>query len=138
LTEGRFNREIPKKNIQQKLLKIIKKENPVKIFTHDYNDPHPDHRAVQNLIDNLIKKEKISCPVYSFGVWNLMIALRKSNRPKLVVDITKTFDTKIRAIKAHESQSIVLFQLLWSVYAKALIHGWNNNFKYAEVFFRLN
>lgn len=138
LNEGKFPSEIKSKKIKQKLVRLIKQEKPIKIFTHDLNDPLPDHRAVNNVMLELIKEEKITCPVYSFGVWNLMIAIRKTNRPKLVVDISKTFHLKIKAIKAHKSQQVTIFNLLWSVYVKALIHGWNNNFKYAEVFFKLN
>ena len=138
LTEGKFKEEIDKRNIRSKLASIIKKERPSKIFTHDFNDPHPDHKAVNTIVNELIREKKIKCPVYTFGVWNLTIFWKKTDRPRLIVDITKTFRTKIRAIKAHKSQKIVLMQLLWSVYVKALISGWNNNFKYAEVFFRIN
>ncbi|MEM4264040.1 MAG: PIG-L deacetylase family protein [Candidatus Woesearchaeota archaeon] len=131
--EGKFRQEIKQKNVEKRLLDIIKKEKPTKIFTHGANDAHPDHVAVYNLINDLVKKKKITCDVYTYDVWEL-VRFRKRIVPHLVVDITKTFPTKIKAIKAHKSQQITILNLLWTVYLKALINGWNNNCKYAEVF----
>jgi LmbE family N-acetylglucosaminyl deacetylase len=133
VNEGKFPQEIKEKNVEQRLLDIIKKEKPSKIFTHGANDAHPDHFAVYNLINELVKKKKIACDVYSYDVWEI-IRVRKRLVPQLIVDITKTFPKKIKAIKAHKSQKVTILNLLWTVYIKALITGWNNNCRYAEVF----
>lgn len=133
VNEGSFPQEIKEKNVEQRLLDIIKKEKPSKIFTHGANDAHPDHFAVYNLINALVKKGKIKCEVYSFDVWEI-IRVRNRMVPRLVVDITETFKTKIKSIKAHKSQQVTILNLLWTVYLKAVISGWNNNCKYAEIF----
>lgn len=52
----------------------------------------------------------------------------------MVVDISETFKTKIKAFKVHKSQKMAIFSLLWSVYAKAFFEGLNNGFKYGETF----
>jgi len=137
LEEGNFTEGIKKKGIKEKIKFLIKQEKPSKIFTHSSDDPHPDHNATYALVMDILKKTKLDCEVYSFDVWN-PINIRQQGRPKLVVDITKTFETKMKAINAHKSQKLALFSLVWSVYVKAILNGWNNNCKYAEVFYRLN
>ena len=101
--EGRFAQEIVSLKIKQKLRSIIKKEKPIKIFTHGANDAHPDHLAVYNLIKEMIHKKEITCDVYSFDVWGLF-RVRKRMVPRLVVDITTTFNKKIQAMKAHKAR----------------------------------
>ena len=88
----------------------------------------------------MIKKKKIKCDVYSFDVWSI-VRVRKRMVPRLVVDITKTFPKKIKATKVHESQKclpatqfLIIWPINWMIYFKAVINGWNNNCKYAEVF----
>ena len=131
-----FLLEFTDKKIKKKVKDIIKKEKPSKIFTHGVNDHHQDHFAVYKLMKEIIKEMRLKCDVYSFDVWNI-VKIFKRNRPRLVVDITKTFDTKIRAIKAHKSQTNTMVSIGWTVYLKAILNGWNNNCKYAEVFDKL-
>ena len=133
LKEGRFPQDIITLKIEKELAKTIKKEKPIKIFTHGANDAHPDHLAVYNLIKEMIDKKEITCDVYSFDVWSLF-RIRKRMVPRLVVDITSTFNKKLKAIEAHKSQKVAMVSLGWTVYLKAILNGWNNNCKYAEVF----
>jgi len=137
--EGRFHQGISNLKIRSKLKKIIKKEKPEKIFTHGANDAHPDHLAVYHLIKEMITKKEITCDVYSFDIWSLF-RLRQRMVPRLVVDITKTFHTKIKATKTHKSQTclpatqFLIFPITWMIYFKAVINGWNNRCRYAEIF----
>jgi LmbE family N-acetylglucosaminyl deacetylase len=125
--------KIRKQEVKKKIIDIINKEKPDKIFTHGANDLHTHHIVIYQLIKKLIKENKINCPVYSFDVWNVM-KLRKRGLPRLVVDITDTFEKKIEALRAHKSQTNTLMSLGWLVHFKARMNGWNNNCKYAEVF----
>lgn len=125
--------KIRKAEVKKKIIDLIDKEKPDKIFTHGANDMHTHHYAIYQLIKKLIKEKKINCPVYSFDVWNIM-KIRKRGLPRLVVDITDTFETKIEALRAHKSQVNTLMSLGWLVHFKARMNGWNNNCKYAEVF----
>lgn len=129
--------QIRKPETKQKLINIIQKEKPDKIFTHGANDMHTHHIVIYHLIKKLINEKKINCPAYSFDIWNLM-KIRKRSLPRLVVDITETFSTKIEALKAHKSQSNTLMSLGWLVHLKARMNGWHNNCKYAEVFDKIN
>ncbi|MBW2977759.1 PIG-L family deacetylase [Candidatus Woesearchaeota archaeon] len=135
LKEGKFLAN--KNKVKEKIKDIIKQKKPSKIFTHSIDDPHPDHRAVFKIINEIVNKAKTNYDVYSFDVWN-PITLRKRNLPKLVVDVTSTFNKKVKAFKAHKSQKIAaIMPLMWKVYLKALINGWNNGVKYAEVFYKI-
>jgi LmbE family N-acetylglucosaminyl deacetylase len=134
LKEGRFLSD--KNKVKKKLIKIIRQKRPSKIFTHSRDDPHPDHKAVFKIISEIINETKINSDFYTFDVWN-PIRLRKRNLPKLVVDITSTFDKKIKACRIHKSQKMALLTLMWNVYVKAIVNGWSNNVKYAEVFYKI-
>jgi LmbE family N-acetylglucosaminyl deacetylase len=141
LKEGRFLQEFTKRKIGPKLISLINREKPGKIFTLGPDDAHPDHNAVNKIITGLIKNKKIKCPVYAFEVWSA-IKLRRRHAPKLVVDVTKTYPAKVKAMLAHKSQfkHITQFMTLlrFTTWLRALINGWNNNCAYAEIFYKLN
>lgn len=139
ISEGKFSEEIRKYGIKEKLIEIIAKEKPSKIFTHSIDDPHPDHKAVYKLMAQILKERKLNCDVYSFDVWN-PLTIRKRNVPKLVVDMTATFPKKIKAYDAHESQVNLplMIPMRIKIHLHALLHGWANHCKYAEVFRKLN
>lgn len=120
----------------KKISEIIKKEKPVMIFTHTDDDPHRDHKAVDKIVQEMIKKKIISCNVYTFDVWN-MLRWKRKNLPRLVIDISETFGKKIQAFHAHKSQKASIISLLWSIYLKAVLYGWKYGYKYAEVFYKI-
>ena len=129
--EGRFREEIKKKKIDKRILDLIKKENPIKIFTHSINDRHPDHKAVANLMVELLPH--IECPVYTFDVWTPFRFKQRYN-PKLLVDTSDSFSTQMRSILAHKSQKIAIANLMLSIFFKAKVHGFAHGYTYAEVF----
>jgi len=120
----------------KKLISIIKKNKPTKIFTHSIDDPHPLHRMTYSLANEAIEKSKFKGDVYSFNVWS-PINIRKRHLPKMVVDVSQTFKKKIQAFKAHKSQELTYWTLIWNVYAQALISGLNQGCRYAEVFYKI-
>jgi len=136
LKEGRFLEDIKTKKLEKQVEKIIKQKKPSKIFTHSSHDPHPDHRAANKIIINILDKMKYKCDVFTFDIWNPFI-IRKKNIPKLYVDITETFPIKIKAIKVFQSQKIALLTLFWSVYLRAIIHGLHIHKRFAERFFKI-
>jgi LmbE family N-acetylglucosaminyl deacetylase len=137
LKEGNFKSEIEDKDIYTKIKNIIKRVKPSKIFTHSRDDPHPDHRAVNSFTLELIEKIRYKGEVYSFNVWNLFINFKKREMPKMVVDITDTFKLKVEAFRKHKSQWPSILTLMWNVYLQAILNGFNNNIKYAEVFYKI-
>jgi LmbE family N-acetylglucosaminyl deacetylase len=135
LKEGKFLEESEEKEIVKKLSRMIKKEPPLKIFTHGEDDPHKDHRETLKLVLKSLDTLPFQIPVYTFNVWNLFNF--KKDYPRMIIDISDTFSTKIRALKCFKSQKHAMLLLLWSVYARAFFHGIRNDMKWAEVFFRV-
>ena len=135
IKEGAFADHKNQQYIKEQLMKIIKKTNPIKIFTHSWDDFHPDHRATFSAVRDLIVESKLKIDAYAFEIWNPFTATN-SNYPKLVVDITDSFPKKIKALHCFKSQKITLFTLLPAVYIRGFINGLDNHVKYAEVFYK--
>ncbi len=136
LNEGKFGQEAQR--VKEQLLELIRKEKPTKIFTHSQDDFHYDHRAVHHIVRELVKEHKLKCDIYTFDVWNPLKILKR-NVPKLVVDISDTFKTKMKAYEAHESQvnlpAMLPFRL--RMWIDAILYGWSNQCRYAELFYKL-
>lgn len=112
---------------------MIRKYTPSKIFTHAQDDMHPAHRAVFNAVMKALKNSKHKCDTYTFDIWN-PFNLKGRELPKMYVDVTDTFHIKIKALKCFKSQWVAMIMLLWSVYARAMLTGFDANCKYAERF----
>ncbi|MEM3127023.1 MAG: PIG-L deacetylase family protein [Candidatus Woesearchaeota archaeon] len=134
LKEGKYLAH--EKEAMKKVMKILKKEKPTKIFTHSYDDPHPDHRAVFKIVMQTISRSKHSCDVYIFDVWN-PFTIRQRNLPRLYVDITKEFPLKVKALKQFKSQKVTMISLLWSVYTRAINAGLHVGALYGERFYKI-
>ncbi len=119
------------------MARIIRDKNPTKIFTHAPDDPHSDHQAVFKLSIEAAKRAEFEGDFYSFDIWNIF-SFKTREFPKLFVDVSKTFKYKIKAFDEHKSQLNTKVTLGWSFYFKALMNGWNNHCKYAEVFHKIN
>src|SRR3989344_3881709 len=98
LKSGHLEEDFRKKKIREKLLSILQKDQPEKIFTHGF-ELDGEHRAVNKLVLSVLKEANLQCQVYSFAV--SPFTLRKKNLPKLIVDITKTFPIKVKAALVH-------------------------------------
>jgi LmbE family N-acetylglucosaminyl deacetylase len=136
MREGHFLEEYRQKQWYAKLLRHIQKFKPDRIFTHSSDDPHPDHRAVYNMVMDIHTRGKLTCEVFTFDVWNLF-NIKKRHNPRLVVDISQTFARKLDALSVFRSQKVALFTLLWSVYTKAAYYGLKRGVRYAEVFYKV-
>ncbi|GIU69557.1 MAG: N-acetyl-alpha-D-glucosaminyl L-malate deacetylase 1 [Candidatus Woesearchaeota archaeon] len=136
LDENKFIEQFRSKKMYPKLKKLILEKRPSRIFTHSHDDPHPDHRALNNLLMETLDRMRYKCDVYAFDIWTVFNTKRR-NYPKIVIDISDTFKLKIKALRMFESQKLSLFSLMWSVYLKAWILGKKNGFKYAEAFYKI-
>ena len=128
-------RQIEKENIKERIKKIILKYKPVKIFTHS-PDYHLDHRTVFKTMLEVVDSLDKRYPVYTFDVWKMIDA--PQNMPKLYINITKTFSSKINALKQFKSQLLFsIYPLMPSMYFKAIYNGYKNKCKYAELFYKV-
>lgn len=145
LRELHFEEDFAKRGIENNFMKLIKRINPVKIFTHASDDAHPDHRATFRMVLKTYKRMGLEAELYMFEVWHL-INLKKRNKPKLVVDTSTTFPTKIQALKVFKSQiDLSTFYnyfvlnnfFFFLVHVKDMLNGLRHGFKYAEVFYKV-
>ncbi len=140
LTEVNFKEQLAEKKIHEKVWNLIKKYKPSKIFIHSFDDPHPNHREVYKIVTKILDNMNYKHEVYTYDVWN-PFNFRKRHYPKLYVDTTKTFKTKLRAIGCFESQfTVATFLNYWPIivmYIKNKIHGLHIKAKYAEKFFKI-
>ena len=127
-------KKLDDKKTKQKIKEIILKYKPTKIFTHA-QDTHPAHRLVNKIVLEIFDSLKLKSSLYVFSVWSLVDV--NKNLPRLYVDITKTFDKKIKAIKKFKSQLYSVILLLPTVHLKARLNGIKNNCKYAELFHKI-
>ena len=134
LREGHFLTS--EKELRRRIQQIVLSKQPIKIFIHSIDDPHPDHKDVYNSVIDALNEMHYLCDVYAFDIWN-PFNYRKTDLPRLYEDVTTTFSKKVEAIKVFKSQQIALFTLFWTVYARALVHGFKIHVRYAERFFKV-
>jgi LmbE family N-acetylglucosaminyl deacetylase len=136
LEEGKFVEQFTSKKMYPKLKKLILQYKPGIIFTHSVDDPLPDHRAINKIVIDTVDKMRYKCDVYMFDIWNLF-NFKKRHYVKILIDISDTFDMKVKALKMFESQKLSLISLMWSVYTKAWSNGKEINSKYGEAFYKI-
>lgn len=136
--DGKIIDNIKNKMFLDKVRRFIREHKPSKIFTHSYADPHHDHRAVNKIIMKVLsEKEFEDYPVFVFDVWNPLNLFFNRNVPKMLVDITDTFETKLKALSLFRSQKPSVYMLMPAVLAKARSQGIANECRYAERFYRI-
>jgi len=133
LDEVTLQEDIIEKEIILKLHDLIKRERPRQLFTPAIDDLHPDHRTVTRAILQLHSQYSLTCPLYSYIVWN-PLPLLKRGEPRLVVDISGTNRRKLAAIRSYKSQWLSMYQLVPVVLFKTFIAGLRYGHRWAEVF----
>ena len=132
LEDTKINEKITE-DIKEKLRLIIEKYKPEKIFTLSNKDTHPDHRAVNKVVLEIIDSNHYPYPIYTFQVWNIF----SENLPILHIDISDYFKEKIRAMKLHKSQWLSIYLQLIPTYLRAILNGIKYNRKYVEIFYKI-
>lgn len=133
LDDNKVKEEIQEKNIKERIRRIIKKYKPRKIFITSASDPHPDHRAVNEAVLDVINDLNYNSDTYSYEVWNIV----KENKPVVYIDISEYFKAKVAMMKSFKSQWASMYLLLIPVYVRARLNGMKNNCKYAEKFYKI-
>ena len=135
LEELNFYKDYKKKNLQKKLLQLIRKEKPTKLLTHSAEDPHPDHRAVHKITMGLYHQLNSKPELYIYSVWNPISFV--TNYPTLYVNITKTFFLKLKALKTFRSQKLHVAYPFFLLLFNAIKNGIKIKTLFAEQFYRL-
>jgi len=105
---------------------------------------HPDHRAAgQAVLDAVfpLARDRLTFPdLFEAGYKphkTATVLLVNFNENNFAVDITHTFSTKVKALKAHISQFGNLDDRGW-IYTMALNEGEKNGYELAESFVRID
>ncbi len=141
LKDGKVGQEIYEKDVLSKMIELVKNLKPKKVFTHNVDDPHPDHRAIRKAVVDVLYETDYKGDLYAFQVYTTF-KIRRRNVPRLVVDISETFSLKIKALKIFKSQFNFYAFINWvplvSTLVRDFINGINNNCKFAEIFYKVN
>ena len=91
----------------------IKAFNPTILITHYYQDSHPEHRDVFEIVSKAVIHNRINSgyPRYLLcaDTYN-EICLDGVFEPNVYIDITKHFDQKLKAIEQHKSQPFEMWK----------------------------
>jgi len=131
LKDLQLKEELKNPEIKKKIKGLIEKHDPEKIFTLSSSETHPDHRAVNETILNVVDSSKGKYPVYTFNVWTRPKIIQN---PIIYIDISKYFWEKIKILRQHKSQWFSIYMQLLPVIFRACYYGMKNNCKYAEKF----
>jgi len=133
LIEGKFLQNC--EGVKDKIEKIILKENPSKIFTHSQEDPHPDHKAAHKITLEIYERLQKKPEIYVYSVWNPVSF--NTQYPSLYVDISKTFFTKLKALRKFKSQKIHVAYPFFLLLYKSIKDGIKMRKRFGEHFFRI-
>lgn len=134
--EGALKEEIVSQEIIPKLYEIVKKEKNARLFIPAIDDMHADHKAVAHAVIQMHVQYAMTCPVYTYTVWNPLAIFRRS-KPRLVVDITDVHHKKLEAYKAYKSQWVSMYQLVPIVTVRTFFAGLRYGYRWAEVYLQV-
>ncbi len=93
-----------------KLVRVLRRLKPEVILTHQYDDPHPDHNHIAQLVresarlasmrkyDEDFGQERTNVPIVAHNVFSRHLL------PSFIVDVSEFLEQKMQSIKAHKSQ----------------------------------
>lgn len=126
-----------RKTITKTIEKVINDLKPSKIFVHSFDDRlYADHKAVHEIVMSTIDRMDYKGNIYTFNIWN-MVNSQERYCPKLMVDVSKTFKLKTKALGCFKSQKLAMLQLLPVVYLRAIRNGLYMGVKFAERFSKI-
>lgn len=115
----RSNLGLPNRSLQpslenrRQLAEVIRLVRPQVILSPYWQDVHPDHVAASSLVDDarfwakLSRSDMAGDPFWAPMLLHYFsIHLRIHPMPSLVIDVSSEIDTKMRAVRAYESQLI--------------------------------
>lgn len=143
----------PTLEARQHLTEVIRARQPDVLLTHHESDDHPDHEATARLVRGAFYQASLPLAEAEGDPWEpdgLYFFGQPGGgfKPEVFVDITDTIDTKLRALRAHESQLKFLKQhggldegfddVVELARARARTMGRRGSVRYAEGFEPLN
>lgn len=93
-----------------RLVRVLRRLKPKVLLTHQFDDPHPDHNHIAQLVresarlasmqkyDAGFGQERTNAPIVAHSIFSQRVA------PSFVVDVSEFLEPKMNAIRAHRSQ----------------------------------
>ena len=129
LNDQKLSEELP--NIRSRLLFLINKEKPEKIFFPTGLDLHPDHRAVFKFVTDLVKD--IDVELYCYEVWSVV----DEKHPMIYVDITDYLSKKLKMMDMFHTEKLSVFIHTLPVLYRSFKYGLKIKKKFAERFYKI-
>lgn len=125
-------------HVYRAVMRAVREIRPHLVLTH-YPAEYLAHRTLAEIAPEAIMQAAWRCSLDLGEPWAVEKILQFSildmiPEPTHIIDITETFDDKIRAMKAFESQLKLLGAILQALEGKALYYGSLIGVKYAEAF----
>jgi bacillithiol biosynthesis deacetylase BshB1 len=112
----RENLELPDGHVwvteetRTKLVRVLRKLKPKVILTQQFDDPHPDHNHVAQLVRESARLASMQKYDGEFGQQRINVPMVAHNTfsrltpPSFIVDVSDFLEEKMGAIRAHRSQ----------------------------------
>ena len=104
------------KEVEEKIIEIIKKYSPIEVYFPYIKDYHPDHKATNRIVRRCLQKLGLTCMRYQYSITQgyarigplieRMLNLFKNNMIK--VDISEFIDLKEKATKEFRSEISII------------------------------
>jgi bacillithiol biosynthesis deacetylase BshB1 len=112
----RENLELPDGHVhlndeaRRQFVRALRRLKPRVVLTHQFDDPHPDHNSISQIVreaarlssmqnyDRDFGQERIKVPMVAHNVFSQRVT------PSFIVDISEQLDEKMEAIFAYKSQ----------------------------------
>jgi LmbE family N-acetylglucosaminyl deacetylase len=127
----------------QRCVGIVRDKRPDLVFSHYPLDKHRDHRAVAEIVDEVRWKasEKVLADLGDPWYCSYLFyyeTLELFTQPSIVVDISKQFERKVRAMESQSSQVEMAKGVLGLIEGLARVRGFMAGTEYAEAFLLSN
>ena len=118
--------------VDEELLALIAKHDPITLYIPSLVDRHPDHQAVSSKILELTQNKKVH--VLAYDVWGG----DDKRYPRIYINITPYFRQKLRLMKLFiETEWFSIYIQYLPVIFRAIKNGYKIHCKYAERFYIL-
>mgnify|MGYP001220517927 CR=1 FL=1 len=126
-----------------RVIQIIRDNKPDLVITHADVDKHRDHRAISGIVREACWKAQEQIhpelgKVHKINDLWAMEILDLLPRVDYIIDITKTYESKVEALSVYNSQLDIISGIFNHVDGMAKVRGHAIGKKYGEAFMRIN
>lgn len=126
-----------------RIIQIIRDNRPDLVITHANVDKHRDHRAISSIVKEACWKAQEAIhpelgKIHKINDLWAMEILDLLPRVDYIIDITETYESKVKALSVYNSQLDIISGIFNHVDGMAKVRGHAIGKKYGEAFMRIN